>query len=110
MISRRFLHILARHHVQYQVDLLRQKGTFSAAGIGELICEHAAKLEAGLMLIASHGESTAPPICLSPPLPPGDAVMPGCKVAVIDPICESAAQLEAELTLIASYSESLRCV
>lgn len=57
MISRRFLHILRKHHVQYQLDLLRQRGTFSAAGIGELICESAAKLDAELMLIASHGAS-----------------------------------------------------
>lgn len=55
MISRRFINILKKHHVEYQIDLLRQKGTFSAAGIGELICESAAKLDAELMMIASHG-------------------------------------------------------
>ena len=56
MISRRFVPILKKSHVQYQVALLKQRGTFSAAGIGELICESAAKLDAELMLVASHGE------------------------------------------------------
>lgn len=60
MISRRFVPILAKNHVQYQVDLLKQKGTFSAAGIGELICESAEKMDAELMLVASHGAPLCP--------------------------------------------------
>jgi len=32
------------------VNLLRQRGTFSAAGIGEQICQFTAELDASLML------------------------------------------------------------
>ncbi len=40
---------------QYELNLLRQKGTFSAAGIGELICSCTKEIGAELMLVASHG-------------------------------------------------------
>ena len=53
MIERRFLPLLQRHGVQYEVNLLRQTSTFSAAGIGEQICAFAADTDADLILVAS---------------------------------------------------------
>ncbi len=48
-----------------QVNLLRQRGTFSAAGIGEQICQFTAELNASLMLVrVRRSEHLALPLLL----------------------------------------------
>eukprot|EP00891_Asterochloris_glomerata_P003265 jgi/Astpho2/3265/fgenesh1_pg.00053_%23_3_t len=49
------LGVQARHYSEAQVDLLRETGVKSAAGIGSLLCSHTDHLGASMLLIASHG-------------------------------------------------------
>ena len=46
--------------VHVQIVFARERGTKSAAGIGEAICHKAKDLKASMLLIASHGRYAAP--------------------------------------------------
>jgi structural maintenance of chromosome 2 len=55
MIAQRFAPQLRDAGSSFKVDILRERGMNSAAGIGHALCEHAAQLGSSIMLIASHG-------------------------------------------------------
>ncbi|KAK9867930.1 hypothetical protein WJX84_012218 [Apatococcus fuscideae] len=55
MIKRRFGPALKGAGAAHEVVFAMERGTKSAAGIGEAICSKAQELKAGMLLIASHG-------------------------------------------------------
>lgn len=55
MVMENFVPLVREAGCAYEVDMLKQRGATSAAGIGELICSRASKVGADLVFIASHG-------------------------------------------------------
>ena len=55
MMASRFIPSLQFTGIEHKVELLRMKVHKSAAGIGEVLCNRAAELNADVLIIASHG-------------------------------------------------------